>query len=794
MADTRTTPRGLTAFREPRPPAPGPRHPSRTVRALARLLVPVLALAAALVGVLWTSLTPAPAPKSAPADSFSAARAYPHVAAVAGSPHATGTADHDRVRDELLRRLRQVGLDARIEPGTSSATGHGAAVAAWVQNISATLHGTHPSGRLLIVAHYDSEENSHGASDDGIGFATLLEVARALKAGPAPRNDITFLITDGEEPGLLGARAFVARDTAPAASTVVLNLEARGTSGRTVMFESGSGNAALVPALRGRPAVVTSLSDEVYRMLPNDTDFTVLRKAGMTGMNFAVIGASANYHTPQDDLADFSRRSLQDMGDTVLAAARRLGGADLSGTRHAGRATYFTLGPVLVRYPMGLVLPGAVLAVAVLGAALWYAGRRGALRPGRTAISTAALPLAPLGAAGAASLVWPVATWLRPQWTGFALGSPYRPGPLHLAAVLLTATALWVWAVVLRRRATALEVSAAATAWLTLCAVLTAVWLPGASYLFLWPALTGAAGLAAAARAGSGSVWRGALATAPLVPCAALLVPVGELLFDTVPVALAAAPALLLALAFAPALPAVPRRTRRRWAVGATALGTAGALSALGVAVLTGAPTASRPAQVSLVYALDADTGRARWASSGAGSSGWLDHYVGAATGSLEDVFPSLDQPARWHTGAAPAATVPVPVVKVVAAARTGDVRRITLSVAATGPRAAEIDLYADAGGATVVRATVAGQRIPGGVNRPFAHGGWRWGLLLTAPPAGPGTQVQLEVRGAQPLRLRAVTRTPGLPEGTLSVPRPATVTWSADNAGLTLVSRRYVL
>lgn len=80
---------------------------------------------------------------------------------------------------------------------------------------------------------------------------------------------------------------------------MVLNLEARGTSGRAVMFETGTGNAAVVPALGDRVPVATSLSDEVYRMLPNDTDFTVLREAGMTGMNFAVIGTSANYHTPR---------------------------------------------------------------------------------------------------------------------------------------------------------------------------------------------------------------------------------------------------------------------------------------------------------------------------------------------------------------------------------------------------------------------------------------------------------------------------------------------------------------
>ncbi len=48
-----------------------------------------------------------------------------------------------------------------------------------------------------------------GASDDGVGVATVLECARALKTRPWPRHSIIFLVDDGEEAGLFGARVFV---------------------------------------------------------------------------------------------------------------------------------------------------------------------------------------------------------------------------------------------------------------------------------------------------------------------------------------------------------------------------------------------------------------------------------------------------------------------------------------------------------------------------------------------------------------------------------------------------------
>jgi hypothetical protein len=92
----------------------------------------------------------------------------------------------------------------------------------------------------------------------------------------APRNDIVFVFTDGEEAGLLGAEAFAAEHPLAARGGVVLNVEARGTGGPVIMFETANGNASLVDVFAGAAHPVgTSFAVEIYRILPNDTDFSV---------------------------------------------------------------------------------------------------------------------------------------------------------------------------------------------------------------------------------------------------------------------------------------------------------------------------------------------------------------------------------------------------------------------------------------------------------------------------------------------------------------------------------------
>ena len=121
-----------------------------------------------------------------------------------------------------------------------------------------------------------------GAADNGAGVAALLEVLRALKAGAPPTRSVMALFSDGEEAGLLGACAFASDGPRLQQIGLVVNLEARGTRGPSIMFETSQQSEELVQLFARASAhpVSNSAMGAVYDALPNDTDFTVFKRAG----------------------------------------------------------------------------------------------------------------------------------------------------------------------------------------------------------------------------------------------------------------------------------------------------------------------------------------------------------------------------------------------------------------------------------------------------------------------------------------------------------------------------------
>ena len=114
----------------------------------------------------------------------------------------------------MSRLLRGLGLSPEVqdtvsvEGGELSASAGGVGLA-HVRNVVALIPGTASTGRVFLVAHYDSAQVAPGGNDDAAGTATLLETARALTSGARPRNDVVLVLTDAEEACLCGAKAFV---------------------------------------------------------------------------------------------------------------------------------------------------------------------------------------------------------------------------------------------------------------------------------------------------------------------------------------------------------------------------------------------------------------------------------------------------------------------------------------------------------------------------------------------------------------------------------------------------------
>ncbi|WP_084734865.1 M20/M25/M40 family metallo-hydrolase [Actinophytocola xinjiangensis] len=709
-----------------------------------------------------------------PADGggFEVDRARAHVDRIAAAPRPPGSAQHERVRAYLVDQLSALGLDPRVDSRTVvtpfSTSSH---VAGLVHNVSGTLPGS-GDGRVILAAHYDSVPIGPGATDNGMGVSTALEVVRVLAQQPNRRNDVQVLFTDGEELGLLGSRAFT-EATSPDRS-VVLNLDARGTSGRVVMYETGPRSAEVVSALRHEPPVTTSLADEVYRLLPNETDFVEFTAAGFAGLNFAMVGGSARYDSPEDDLANTDPEAHADMGAVVLAAASHLVDADLGALADSAEPTFFTVVGLLARYPAGVALPLALVAAVGLLAACLYARRRGLLRVSAAAVRAAAVPVAPVAAAGLGWLGWQALVLVEPEYGDFSSGDPYAVTLPRIGFAALAVGVVWLWLAWARRRSTGVETAAAVAGWLALLGLVSAVTLPGAAYLVTWPAVAGAAAVALAARVPE--AWRPLVLCAPAVVGAALVAPLVVPLADTFGLAGIAVP-LAIGCLLATAIPFRPRRTAPVAVVAAVL-----AVGLFTTAIATDRDTAGAPDQVSLMYGLDVDRNAAYWVSEDpTGDNEWLDGLVGTNRVPLEERFPYFVGADGMRAAPAPVADIPQPYLRREKSSTEGDLRRTTVRIGGDG-RPAMVGLYVDG---TVVNATIASTHLPGGVNRPYATP-WRWGLVVSGPPAD-GVEVVLTTRG--PARAMVAAHS-----GEVPTERPDTVTWRPEGSGLSVAVRSYDL
>src|SRR5215212_708619 len=753
-------------------------------------VVVALALGALAAVSLLALEPPDPLPASAPASEFSAERAFSHVEQIAERPHPVGSPANAEVRNYLVGQLEDLGLRPTVQQATSARTKEGTASIARVQNIHAQIPGSSPTGHVLLVAHYDSVPRGLGAADDGAGVAAILEIVRAIISGSQPRNDIDIVFTDAEEPWLLGAQAFVRDERLDPRRSVVLNLEARGTSGPALMFQSSSDNASVIPALASVQRPITSSGWEAcYQLLPGDTDFTVFRNAGFAGMNFAFFDRSARYHTPEDSPANLDHASLQHMGSAVLATARHFAGQDLGAPR-GGSLTYFTVPGELVHYPQGLAVPLAVLAAVVFAATLLYARRHNvqARGVGWAAASFLALLVVTM-ALGIGT--WQMLRLLNPGYGSFHTGDTYRPEWYAAGLLALTAALTVAWYLMMRRRRAPEELILATWAWFVVLAILTAAFVPWAAYLFTWTPLVGSLFLAAALRwGGEEPTWRYLALSAAAVPAVALLVPLVDLLLS-IGLAFASGPMFMAVLVLVTVLPVMDLLAlRRAWLVPV-------AIAVVGLALITAGLRIDtfddeHPRQTRLVYALDADQEQAWWLSADPDPAPWTDRYVDTERVQDDDLFPdspSLSLSSRYYSGPASVARIEPPDVTVRRSERNDETRELRLRI--TPAEASRLALYADTRSHTVTAATVDGinvEEVPGQREDTDPS---RWGFVFHGVPPE-GIEVTLEVRGEGPLPLRVIGYRDGLPQVPELTPRPDDLTWSGTSSNLSMVAKSY--
>ncbi len=255
----------------------------------------------------------------------------------------TGSPGGERARAYIVSRLEAMGIAAppvgRLQPFEAEVPSRSGLVRYKGTNIIGLIPGTRATDRYIVVtAHYDHVGVANGliyngADDNASGVATMLELARRLKA-QAPEHSVLIVAFDGEERGLIGAKHFVQAPPVPL-SSIALNLNFDMTSRAETdghLWVSGTyQNPAFRPILDA-VAPNGAISLAFGHDTPQDTgsdnwtdasDHGPFFKAGLPFIYMGVVD-HADYHRPSDDFDKITPSAFISSTELAIAAFRAL--------------------------------------------------------------------------------------------------------------------------------------------------------------------------------------------------------------------------------------------------------------------------------------------------------------------------------------------------------------------------------------------------------------------------------------------------------------------------------------
>ncbi|MFL2701708.1 MAG: M20/M25/M40 family metallo-hydrolase, partial [Gammaproteobacteria bacterium] len=276
--------------------------------------------------------TQPPAPKGidAPQNEFSAVRAHNILKSLLreNQPHPVGSDLNRVIKERLKVELDKLGIEHQEQKTWACASRFSSC--AEVENLIGIIPGQTDLPYLALMAHYDSVPMAPGAGDDGAGVVAILEAARALKLEAPFKHPIMLILTDAEENGLIGAEAFFNQHPLAKKIGIVLNVEGSGSSGSSMVLRTSSRNELLIKSYskEHKSPYGFSFVKEIFKRMPNDTDFSVVERANIPGIDFAFAGERNHYHTPNDTIENIDLRTIQHHGENILPASRELLSAD----------------------------------------------------------------------------------------------------------------------------------------------------------------------------------------------------------------------------------------------------------------------------------------------------------------------------------------------------------------------------------------------------------------------------------------------------------------------------------
>ncbi len=426
-----------------------------------------------------------------PDSQFSTQRAFEHVTEIGKTQHFVGSKAHSEVRNYIVNRLQEMGLEVQTQEGFNLSKD---AFLVRPENILARIEGSGDGkNALVLMSHYDSAtHSSYGASDDGSGVATILEGIRALLDSKTPfKNDIIILFTDAEELGLNGAGLFIEDHPWAEDAKLALNFEARGSGGKPfVLLETNGKNAKLIEAFKEADPEfpnTNSLAYSIYKMLPNDTDLTVLREQGdINGYNFAFIDDHFDYHTANDVPENLDKESLAHQGSYLMPLLDYFKDADLDNLSSDRDLIYFNLPfGILITYSFEWIMPMLFMAIILFTGLIIFGFRKE--RFDLLDIFKGFLPLLlSLVISGLASWAfWKFCLFIYPEYSEMEQGFTYN-GYWYITASIFIALSIcfFIYHAFRKKTRKAASFIGPVLLWLLLSGII-AVYVKGASYFII---------------------------------------------------------------------------------------------------------------------------------------------------------------------------------------------------------------------------------------------------------------------------------------------------------------------
>jgi hypothetical protein len=609
-----------------------------------------ISVIAIILGTIFVSLLQLQSPKVVPASDattvFSADRAFSYLEDFAVAPHPLGSKEHDRVRDYLVEVLEELGVNPEIQKANSLHDTGSWIAGGTIENIVAKIEGTNSSKAIMLVAHYDSVPGGPGVSDDGAGVSAILETVRALKEMKPLENDVIILLTDGEENGMLGAKAFVEEHPLVEDIGLVLNFEARGNEGPSFMFETSDQNGWFVKEfVEAAPTPVAhSFIYNLYKLMPNDTDLTVFKAAGLNGLNFAFGEGLGHYNTTSDNLQELSKESLQHHGEYMLSLVRHFGKLDLTKPSDGNQIFFNIFESKMITYSEQLVIPIMVLTVILFVITIIHGYRRKKL----SVLGMLAGLLVMIGGIIGSFIIglslWKLLTAILHEKV-WMMGTDITFGTSYLIAFSLIVFAFLSFLYTIANKKIKVEnlTMGALLIWLVLL-VVTSFLLSAGSYVFAWPLIFGLIGVNILFRSEENS-WKSYLVTAGFsVPAFLILTPVIYLIQMLVTMNLASALMVMVSLVGALLIPILSTlKIKTKWMMSSILLAAGLLIIVTNTLNINNKPTMEHQKASDISYFMDEDTNKAYWVARHAVddyTSNYLQENV--IEGNTSEFFPIL--------------------------------------------------------------------------------------------------------------------------------------------------------